>query len=83
MLFRSSFMFLYEKGTRVEHMNFAWGYMYGMFFAYLASLVILLQDTKKRRQPVWALAVQWGLFVLHVVCGIDYFGVLFAGGLYM
>lgn len=78
-----SFMFLYEKGTRVEHMNFAWGYMYGMFFAYLASLVILLQDTKKRRQPVWALAVQWGLFVLHVVCGIDYFGVLFAGGLYM
>ncbi len=78
-----SFLFLYEKGTRVEHMNFAWGYMYGMFFTYLASLVMLLQDTKSRRQPAWMLAVQWGVFAWHVVCGVDYFGVVFYGEKYM
>ncbi len=64
-------------------MNFAWGYMYGMFFTYLASLVMLLQDTKSRRQPAWMLAVQWGVFAWHVVCGVDYFGVVFSGELYM
>ncbi len=48
-------MVLYEKGYRMAHLNFAWGYMYGMFFAFAASLMILCQKTaqflgvKKRR----------------------------------
>ncbi len=36
---------LYEKGFRVYDFNFSWGYMCGMFVAFLAAAKILLQDT--------------------------------------
>lgn len=74
--------FLYEKGYRLAHVNFAWGYMYGLFFTYTVSLIVLTENTLRRRQPVWQLAAQWGVYGLHLICGIDYFRILFQGGLF-
>ena len=75
-------LFLYEKGYRLPHVNFSWGYMYGLFCSYTASLIVLVQNTLKRRQPAWQLTVQWGIYSLHLVCGIDYFRILMQGGLF-
>lgn len=75
-------LFLYEKNYRMYHLNFSWGYMYGMFFCYTCSLILLVQNTRKRLQPRWQLAVQWLLYGIHLVCGADYFRVLMQGGLY-
>lgn len=72
---------LYEKGYRMHHVNFAWGYMYGLFFLYAASLIALVRETGKRVQPVWQLGLQWLVFAVHVVCGVDYFRVMLCGGL--
>ena len=75
-------MFLYEKGYRLPHVNFSWGYMYGLFFSYTASLIVLVQNTLKHRQSAWQLAVQWGTYGLHLICGIDYFRILMQGGVF-
>ncbi len=37
--------FLYEKGFRKPDFNFAWGYMYGIFFGFVGALMLLLRDT--------------------------------------
>lgn len=74
--------FLYEKGARLPHLNFAWGYMYGLFFLYCASLIVLVQNTLRRRQPIWQLGIQWFAYGLHLICGIDYFRILLQGGLF-
>lgn len=75
-------MFLYEKGYRMVHINFAWGYMYGMFFLYVTSILTLAGETKRRGQPCWQLILQWSIFGLHVICGLDYFRVILGGGLF-
>ena len=74
--------FLYEKGSRLVHVNFAWGYMYGLFFVYTVSLFVLARNTLQRRQPVWQLGIQWLIYGLHLICGIDYFRILIQGGLF-
>lgn len=74
--------FFYEKGYRLPHLNFSWGYMYGLFFLYTVSLIVLTGNTLGRRQPVWQLGIQWGVYGLHMVCGMDYFRILLQGGLF-
>ena len=37
------FLCLYEKGERLIHCNFAWGYIYGIFFVFVAGLMILIE----------------------------------------
>lgn len=74
--------FLYEKGYRLAHVNFSWGYMYGLFFTYTVSLMVLARNSLQRRQPLWQLGIQWGVYGLHLVCGIDYFRILMQGGLF-
>lgn len=37
--------FLYEKGFRKPDFNFAWGYMYGIFFCHMGALLVLLKAT--------------------------------------
>ena len=75
-------LLLYEKGYRLPHVNFAWGYMYGLFFACTAGLAILARNTLRRRQPVWQLVIQWTVYALHLVCGLDYFRILLRGWLF-
>lgn len=74
--------FLYEKGYRLAHVNFSWGYMYGLFFAYTISLLFLARNTLQHRQPVWQLGIQWMVYSLHLACGADYFRILLQGGLF-
>lgn len=76
-------MLLYEKGYRLPHVNFAWGYMYGMFFLFLTSLTLLIRNSISQKQAGWKLGIQWAVFTLHMICGIDYFLVLLDGGLFL
>ena len=73
---------LYEKGYRLSHVNFAWGYMYGLFFTCTAGLAVLAENTLRRRQPRWQLGIQWAVYILHLACGMDYFRILLRGGLF-
>lgn len=75
-------MFLYEKGYRMKHINFSWGYMYGMFFLYVASILRLAEETRRRSQPLWQLVAQWSVFGIHLICGLDYFRIVLGGGLF-
>lgn len=73
--------FLYEKGFREPDFNFSWGYMYGIFFAFVGALSVLLKETAKKRRPV-LLAAQWLAYLWHIVCGFYYFMGIFKGGMY-
>ncbi len=75
---------LYERGFRVGHLNFSWGYMHGMFFAFMASAFLLFRKTfeKKTVVRVLLLLVQWGFFALHLLMGLLYFKTMLVGELY-
>ena len=75
-------IFLYEKGFRLPDMNFSWGYMHGIFFGFVASVLLLLENTWKRQGKLWQLALQWLAFGAHLVCGAYYFYGIFAGRSY-
>ena len=62
------------------HCNFAWGYIYGIFFVFVAGLMILIENTVKKKQPVWMLAFEWAVYVWHLGCGIAFFAMLYMGG---
>lgn len=38
---------IYEKGFRAPDFNFSWGYMYGIFFAFVGAVAVLLQATAR------------------------------------
>ncbi len=87
---------LFEKGFRKVDFNFSWGYMYGIFFCHLGSLIVLLRTTLgmlgpakptvntggRKFLPFLALAAQWLAYLWHVACGISYFCDIFQGGTY-
>ena len=73
--------FLYEKGFRWADFNFSWGYMCGIFFAFLGSMMVLLPATGQKKKPLW-LALQWGPFLWHLACGIYYFMGIAQGQMY-
>lgn len=74
---------LYEKGYRMVHVNFSWGYMFGLFFTYTASLLFLTENTMHGKQQKWKLGIQWLCYGLHLICGLDYCRVLLSGGLFL
>lgn len=73
--------FIYEKGFRWADFNFSWGYMYGIFFAFVGAIIVLLRRTGEKRKWWW-LALQWLPFLWHVVCGLYYFSGIFQGRMY-
>lgn len=75
---------LYEKGFREMDFNFSWGYMYGIFFAFVGALLVLLRatataDTKKKKGLV---AIQWLAYLWHLLCGLYYFWGFLQGAMY-
>lgn len=66
------FFLLYEKGSRIFHGNFSWGYMHGIFFTFVTSLLVLAGDTGKNEKvgKKLALVLQWIIFGLHLYCGV-------------
>lgn len=80
MSFAMAFL-LYEKGFRRPDFNFSWGYMYGIFFAFLGALLTLLPVSGQKKKPLW-LAAQWGPYLWHVLCGLYYFWGFMQGKMY-
>lgn len=80
MSFLMAFL-LYEKGFRKPDFNFSWGYMYGIFFVFFSSLIVLIRDTARKKKPL-LLGLQWAAFLWHVVCGLYYFLGIFRGQMY-
>lgn len=76
-----SFLFLYEKGFRFEHMNFSWGYMHGLFFVFLISILQVVKNTMKRKNLLQKLflAPELVTYLYHLVCGIVFFIYLYQG----
>lgn len=68
------FLCLYEKGFRMLHANFSWGYMHGMFFLFLMALVLVLQNSIEWRKSWKAifLPAEWGVLLFHLVCGVNF-----------
>lgn len=73
---------LYEKGFRKQDMNFSWGYMHGIFFAFVGAMLVLLKRTWKGTGNKWLTAAQWLACGWHLACGIYYFYGIFRGNLY-
>ncbi len=73
--------FLYEKGFRAKDFNFSWGYMYGIFFAFLGSIIVLLRATARGKKPL-LITLQWLAFLWHLLCGLYYFYGIFQGRMY-
>ena len=46
--------FLCEKGFRMYHFNFSWGYICGIFFCHFAALIVLMRSTLKEMDGGWA-----------------------------
>ena len=66
------FLCLYEKGFRMLHANFSWGYMHGMFFVFLMTLIYMIKNTiqwRKSWKVVFVLA-EWSVLAYHLVCGV-------------
>ena len=74
------FLCLYEKGERLVHCNFAWGYIYGIFFVFVSGVMLLIENTVKKKQHPAILAFEWAVFVWHLGCGIAFFAMLYGGG---
>ena len=68
------FLVFYEKGFRMEHANFSWGYMHGMFFVFFMTLVLVLRNTMEWRKSwkVIFLPAEWAVFGYHLVCGVNF-----------
>lgn len=76
-----SFLMLYEKGFRFEHMNFSWGYMHGLFFVFLISVLQVMKNMMKRENLLYKLflAPELVTYLYHLVCGIVFFCYLYQG----
>ncbi len=70
---------LYEKGPRSVDFNFCWGYMHGIFFFGLVTVIKLLEHILKKKKADLLTVVGCILFLTHLVAGIAYFkGMYFA-----
>ncbi len=76
-----SFLFLYEKGFRFEHMNFSWGYMHGLFFVFLVSILQIFKNAMKRENLMYKLflAPELVTYSYHLICGIVFFCYMYQG----
>ncbi len=76
-----SFLLLYEKGFRFEHMNFSWGYMHGLFFVFMVSILQIFKNALKRENLMYKLflAPEMVTYAYHLVCGIVFFCYMYQG----
>lgn len=76
-----SFLLLYEKGFRLEHMNFSWGYMHGLFFVFLVSILQIFKNAMKRENLMYKLFLAPELVTCfyHLICGIVFFRYMYQG----
>jgi hypothetical protein len=81
-------LILYEKGFRKPDFNFSWGYMHGLFFLFLSSLLLLVRQTisylsvPAKPGKKFLLVLQWMTYAGHLISGIMYFWPILQGGMY-
>lgn len=80
-------LLLYEKGFRLQDMNFSWGYMHGISFVFITSVLLVLGKTlnlvyERENTNAFCLVFLWSIFGIHLLCGVIYFGNIYTGGLY-
>lgn len=68
------FLVLYEKGFRMLHANFSWGYMHGMFVVYFLTLILVIKNTIQWRKSIKIVlaAAEWVVLLYHLTCGINF-----------
>ena len=68
------FLVFYEKGFRMMHANFSWGYMHGMFFVFLMTLIVMVKNIREWWKSWKVIFVVGELAVLlyHLVCGVNF-----------
>lgn len=72
---------LFTAGDRtMRFSDFFWGYMFALFFLFLASALLLLTERGEALKTNRKIA--WGLFGLHTACGLWYFAWVLGGNLY-
>lgn len=76
-----SYLTLYEKGFRFGHMNFSWGYMHGLFFAFMISILQVFKNAMKRENLMYKLFLVPELvtYSYHLACGIVFFWYMYQG----
>ena len=79
-------LIIYEKEEeRFIHMNFSWGYMHGLFFVFVASLILLIQKTIEllgnKKRLLWLMPF-WLAYGWHLFCGIHFFLYIWSGQSY-
>ena len=68
------FLVFYEKGFRMLHANFSWGYMHGMFFVFLMTLIVMARNLRewwKSWKVIFVLG-EIAVFLYHLVCGVNF-----------
>lgn len=73
-------VFLYEKGYRMSHVNFSWGYMYSLFLVYICSVLVLVKKTFLGNKYRYICAFMWLVYLWHFICGVVYAIPVFQGG---
>ena len=56
------------------HANFSWGYMHGMFFVFMMTLILVIKNTVqwwKSWKMVFVLA-EWAVLSVHIICGVNF-----------
>jgi len=68
------FLLLYEKGFRMLHANFSWGYMHGMFAVFFITLILVIKNTIQwwKSYKMVFVAAEWAVLLYHLVCGINF-----------
>lgn len=74
------YFLLAEKGFRMYHGNFSWGYLFAMFLMFFVSIEEFF--LKKKTAPIYN-KIGWVLFILHLISGIYYLSVISTGHNYM
>lgn len=76
-----SFLFLYEKGFRLVHLNFSWGYMHGLFFVFVICVLRMLKNLMGWKPWIFGVFVipELYLYLYHLQCGIEFFLYLYQG----
>lgn len=69
---------LLEKGDRIHHFNFGWGYMHGIFFLEVVTALKLVQQTISGKKKLLSV-IGWIFFAIQLVAGILYFKGVYAG----
>ena len=65
---------LYEKGFREMDFNFSWGYMHGMFFVFLMTLIVMVKNIREwwKSWKVIFVIGEIAVFFYHLVCGVNF-----------